>query len=65
MRRGNDVVGVPGEAVKPIRDPKLGPIGFAFSGFAADGRADLSLVIYNPATTEDAAKVARLLEGGE
>jgi transcriptional regulator with XRE-family HTH domain len=63
MWRENDVIHALGEAVKQMRHPKVGAIGFEFSAFAVDGRTDLSLVIYNPATAEDAAKVARLLEG--
>ena len=32
-----------------------------FSGFAVDGRPDLSMVIYNPATPEDADKIRALV----
>jgi transcriptional regulator with XRE-family HTH domain len=49
-----------GEAVKRIRHPVLGPIAFEPSAFAVDGRPDLSLLIYNPATAEDAEKIAAL-----
>ncbi|HEY2176973.1 MAG TPA: helix-turn-helix transcriptional regulator [Caulobacteraceae bacterium] len=50
-----------GEAVKHIRHPTLGPIAFEFSAFAVDGRPDLSLLVYNPATEADAAKIASMV----
>jgi len=50
-----------GEMVKHIRHPQLGPISFEYSAFTVDGRQDLSLVIYNPATPEDAAKIAGMV----
>jgi transcriptional regulator with XRE-family HTH domain len=46
-----------GEAVKHIRHPVLGPIAFEYSAFAIDGRPDLTMVVYNPATPEDAQKI--------
>ena len=46
-----------GEAVKHIRHPKLGPIAFEYSVFAVDGRPDLNLVVYNPATPADEEKI--------
>jgi transcriptional regulator with XRE-family HTH domain len=46
-----------GEAVKHIRHPLLGPLAFEYSAFAVDGRTDLSMVVYNPATPADAAKI--------
>jgi transcriptional regulator with XRE-family HTH domain len=49
------------EAVKHIRHPTLGPIAFEFSAFAVDGRPDLSLLVYNPATAEDAAKISAMV----
>ncbi|WP_306599770.1 helix-turn-helix transcriptional regulator [Geothrix sp. 21YS21S-2] len=61
MWRDNDVRGGHGEAVKHLRHPVLGPIAFEYSAFAVDGRTDLSLVIYNPATAEDAERIASLL----
>jgi hypothetical protein len=53
MRCDNDVRGARGEAVKHIRHPVLGPLAFEYSAFAVDGRTDLSMVVYNPATSED------------
>jgi transcriptional regulator with XRE-family HTH domain len=49
-----------GEGVKQIRHPVLGRISFEYSAFAVDGRPDLSMVIYNPATPADADKVRSL-----
>ena len=46
------------EMVKQIRHPVLGRIGFEYSVFAVDGRPDLSLLIYNPVSAADKAKIA-------
>jgi transcriptional regulator with XRE-family HTH domain len=59
--RANDVHGY-GEGVKRLRHPILGPIAFEYSAFAVDGRPDLGLVVYNPATPEDAGRVRSLIE---
>jgi hypothetical protein len=61
MWSDNEVRGAHGEAVKRIRHPVLGPIAFEYSSFAVDGRTDLSMVVYNPATPEDAERIASLL----
>ena len=53
----NDVGGYHGDAVKHIRHPDLGPLAFEYTAFAVDGRTDLSMVVYNPATPEDAEKI--------
>jgi transcriptional regulator with XRE-family HTH domain len=50
-----------GEAVKHIRHPVLGPLAFEYSAFAVDGRSDLTLVVYNPATLADADGIRSLL----
>ncbi len=50
-----------GEGTKRLNHPVAGPIGLEFSTFAVDGRSDLSLVVYNPATPADAEKVRRLI----
>jgi transcriptional regulator with XRE-family HTH domain len=57
----NDVHGSHFEAVKHIRHPVLGPLAFEFSAFAVDGRTDLSMVVYNPATPADAERIKSLL----
>jgi transcriptional regulator with XRE-family HTH domain len=61
MWSDNEVRGAHGEAIKRIRHPLLGPIAFEYSQFAVDGRTDLSMVVHNPATPEDAARIASLL----
>jgi len=50
-----------GEGVKKLRHPILGAIAFEYSTFAVDGRSDLSMVIYNPATEADAERIRSLI----
>ena len=50
-----------GEGTKNLNHPVAGPIAMEFSTFAVDGRPDLSLVVYNPATPADAVKVRALI----
>lgn len=50
-----------GEGVKHIRHPVLGAVTFEYSAFAVDGRADLSMVVYNPATPDDARRIRELV----
>jgi transcriptional regulator with XRE-family HTH domain len=57
----NDVRGHHGEAVKHIKHPTLGPLAIEYSAFAVDGRTDLTMVVYNPATPEDAERIKSLL----
>ncbi|WP_420962751.1 helix-turn-helix transcriptional regulator [Brucella sp. IR073] len=61
MWRDNDVRGY-GEGVKRLQHPVAGPIAFEYSAFAVDGRPDLGMVVYNPATAEDAERVRRMLK---
>jgi transcriptional regulator with XRE-family HTH domain len=61
MWRDNDVRSH-GEGVKRIRHLVLGPLAFEYSAFAVDGRPDLSMVVYNPATPADADKISSLIE---
>jgi hypothetical protein len=61
MWRDNDVRGHQGEAVKHIKHPTLGPLAIEYSAFAVDGRTDLTMVVYNPATPEDAERIRSLL----
>jgi transcriptional regulator with XRE-family HTH domain len=60
--RENDVPGPHGEAVKHIKHPVLGPFAFEYSVFAVDGRPDLNLMVYNPATAADAERLRALSE---
>jgi transcriptional regulator with XRE-family HTH domain len=57
--RDNDVRSH-GEGVKHIRHPLVGLIAFEYSAFAVDGRPDLSMVVYIPATSADAEKIRSL-----
>lgn len=50
-----------GEGVKHLRHPVLGPIAFEYSAFAVDGRPDLGMVVYNPATPADAQRIRNVL----
>jgi transcriptional regulator with XRE-family HTH domain len=56
MWRDNDVRGAHFETVKHIRHPVLGALAFEYSAFSVDGRTDLTMVVYNPATAEDAER---------
>lgn len=57
----NEIRGFNAEAIKQITHPLLGPVAFEVSTFAVDGRTDLTLVIYNPATADDAEKFTSLM----
>ncbi|MFP6562062.1 helix-turn-helix transcriptional regulator [Paraburkholderia sp. B3] len=56
-----NTVPVPHEGVKHIRHPVFGPFSFEHSAFAVDGRPDLTMVVYNPATPADAAKISAVM----
>jgi transcriptional regulator with XRE-family HTH domain len=61
MWRDNDVRSY-GEGVKRLRHPIAGPIAFEYSAFSVDGRPDLGMVVYNPATPEDAQRIRALIK---
>jgi len=61
MWRDNDVH-AHGDGTKVMHHPTAGPLTMEFSAFAVDGRPDLNMVVYNPATPEDADKVRMLLK---
>jgi hypothetical protein len=61
MWRDNDVRGY-GGGVKHLRHPIAGPIAFEYSAFAVDGRPDLRMVVYNPATVADAERIRSLIK---
>jgi transcriptional regulator with XRE-family HTH domain len=61
MWRENDVRGRYGEVAKLVEHPVAGQIALEYSTFAVDGRPDLDLVIYNPATAADAGLIRALL----
>jgi transcriptional regulator with XRE-family HTH domain len=62
MWRDNDVRTTYGEAAKQVRHPVAGLIGLEYSAFAVDGRPDLGMVIYNPATPADADRIRTLVK---
>jgi transcriptional regulator with XRE-family HTH domain len=60
MWRDNDVRSY-GEGTKFLHHPVLGRIALEFSAFTVDGRPDLGMVVYNPATPDDAERIAGLI----
>jgi transcriptional regulator with XRE-family HTH domain len=62
MWRGHDVRDSYGAAPKQLRHPRVGLIALHHSMFAVDGRPDLGMLVYTPATPEDAGKIRRLLK---
>jgi transcriptional regulator with XRE-family HTH domain len=61
MWRDNDVQ-TPVEGTKRIRHPVAGLLVLEHSAFAVDGRTDLSLVIFNPATPKDVNRIRGLIK---
>lgn len=51
-----------GDGIKRLRHPVLGPISLEYSSFAVDGRPDLRMVVYNPATPVDQELICSLIE---
>ena len=51
------------DGVKHLRHPQIGTIALEHSAFAVDGRPDLSLIVYNPATSADRKRIECLIEG--
>lgn len=58
--RDNDVVAA-GEGIKRIRHPEAGLIELEFSSFSVEGRPELSMVVYNPASPPDADRIRALI----
>ena len=54
--RDNEVV-AHGEGLKRIHHPQAGLLELEFSAFAVDGRPELGMVVYNPASPEDAERI--------
>jgi transcriptional regulator with XRE-family HTH domain len=50
-----------GDGRKTLHHPVAGPIAMEYSAFAVDGRPDLTMVVYNPATPADAGRVRTLI----
>jgi len=59
--RDNDVT-AHGEGLKRLRHSELGLLELEFSAFAVDGRPELGMVVYNPATDEVADRIRCYLE---
>lgn len=50
-----------GEGTKRLRHASAGLISLEYSGFTVDGRADLGMVVYHPATALDAERIRALI----
>ncbi|MEW9570650.1 helix-turn-helix transcriptional regulator [Rhodanobacter sp. Si-c] len=64
MWRDNDVRHF-GGGRKQLTHPQAGEIALEYSSFAVDGRPDLGMVVYNPATPVDAARILELIRARE
>nr|WP_026046749.1 helix-turn-helix transcriptional regulator [Sphingomonas sp. PAMC 26621] len=60
----NDVV-AHGEGVKRLHHPDAGLLAMEFSSFAIEGRPELGMIVYNPASAADAERLRVLLEARE
>jgi hypothetical protein len=59
--RDNDIR-LSGEGTKRLRHATHGVIELEYSGFAVDGRSDLSMIVYNPVTADDSDRVRAIVE---
>lgn len=60
----NDVV-AHSDGVKQIRHPAAGLVSLEFSSFAVEGRPELGMIVYNPATHADAEKIRAPVNAGK
>ena len=58
--RDNDVAGH-GDGMKRLFHPEIGLVELEFSAFAVDGRPDLGMIVYNPASPETAGRIRSLM----
>jgi transcriptional regulator with XRE-family HTH domain len=58
--RNNDIA-AHREGVKRLRHAEIGQIELEFSSFAVEGRPDLNMMVFNPATSEGAARIRSLI----
>ena len=58
--RDNDVAGH-GDGLKCLRHPEYGLIELEFSAFSVDGRPDLGMIVYNPASAETARRIEAMM----
>ncbi len=49
------------EGIKQLRHPVAGLLALEYSAFAVEGRPDLTLVVYNAATSKDANRIRALM----
>jgi len=49
------------EGVKHLKHPEAGLLELEFSSFAVEGRPELSMIVYNPATEADADRIRALV----
>lgn len=57
----NDLPNSHPSGVKQMQHPQLGRLDFEVSAFTVDGRPDLRLVIYNPASSEESGRIKALV----
>lgn len=60
----NEVTGIR-DGRKRMHHPVLGPIELEFSNFAVEGRSDLNMMVYSPATAAVMAQFRRLIAGAD
>jgi len=60
MWRDNEI-NAQAEGTKRLHHPQLGTLELEFSGFAVDGRPELTMIVYNPATTAEAERIRMFL----
>lgn len=58
---GDNAVQYSGEGIKRIRHPVAGLLGLEYSTFLVEGRPDLALLVYHPATPTDAEAIRSLM----
>ena len=51
-----------GEGVKCIHHPEVGSLDLEFSSFAVEGRPELGMIVYNPASPADAERLRALID---
>lgn len=51
-----------GEGLKRLHHPEQGEIALEYSAFTVDGRPDLAMLVYTPATADDAGRIAALVQ---
>lgn len=59
--RDNDVRSF-GQGTKWVRHPTAGMLALEYSAFAVDGRPDLAMVVYNPATRAHSERIRALVD---